>query len=708
MKRITIPMPKKVAIALQISFIYFILGVLWILTSDRLAVIFSQWVPLEKLQTYKGIFYILISAIVVYLLVHQSYKKLRLREREYYSLVQDQSDMIIRWQPQGNCLFANNAFLSFFNLKYSEMLGKDIEEVYPYENNLDKDQFYSQFSQENPILKHESVIQMPDNKSKHIEWTIHAFFNHDGRLTELQSVGRDITEHKKTQYLLKKSEEQLELALEGGSIGLWDYFPKSDRMEVNYRLISLLGYKEEEIKDSFQFWISMIHPDDLDGTMNCLTSHIKGEIPSFDVLHRVRHKNGFWLWVLSRGKVLEWNDKGEASRICGIIIDQTQSKEQELQRCISEKLHRELIENMSTAVVVCKVAKEGTEFIIEELNPAAEKSAQLDFAEVKGRSIVEVLPGLIPMGIYHVLQEVNSTGIPQKVINSKYVDDRLSLIIDYYAFKLQSGEIVVVYEDITEWMHSKEEIKKLNRDLEKRVQERTIQLESTNQELQSFAYSVSHDLRAPLRAIIGFSEAVIEDYAALLPESGVGYLNRVASEGKRMSLLIDDLLKLSRMNRHDIQFQSCNLSEIVQVAVERINGYYREKMPDIERIINIQENVVAKADLNLLTQAIENIVDNAFKFTSKNPIPWISFSCSIKDDRRIYCFEDNGVGFDMHYSDKVFSPFQRLHSVKEFEGSGIGLSIVKRVIVKHGGRIWCESEIGKGTKIFFTLGDFDF
>jgi signal transduction histidine kinase len=233
-------------------------------------------------------------------------------------------------------------------------------------------------------------------------------------------------------------------------------------------------------------------------------------------------------------------------------------------------------------------------------------------------------------------------------------------------------------------------------------------LESTNQELQSFAYSVSHDLRAPLRAIIGFSEAVIEDYAALLPESGVGYLNRVASEGKRMSLLIDDLLKLSRMNRHDIQFQSCNLSEIVQVAVERINGYYREKMPDIERIINIQENVVAKADLNLLTQAIENIVDNAFKFTSKNPIPWISFSCSIKDDRRIYCFEDNGVGFDMHYSDKVFSPFQRLHSVKEFEGSGIGLSIVKRVIVKHGGRIWCESEIGKGTKIFFTLGDFDF
>ncbi|MBN2829430.1 MAG: PAS domain-containing protein, partial [Candidatus Cloacimonetes bacterium] len=565
-----------------------------------------------------------------------------------------------------------------------------------------------QFTLEQPILKHESIIKKDGIHYMHIEWTIHAFFDKNGKLSELQSVGRDITEHKRIQYRLRKSEEQLELALEGGDLGLWDFYPQTDRMEVNTRLINILGYKVNEIEDTLQFWLSIVHPSDIEEVLTKLNKHIIGETPSFDAQFGIKHKQGNWVWIINRGKVLEWDNNRKATRLCGTVIDQTQRIELELQKRIIDKKHSELIENMNTSVVVCKAIEDGKEFIILEANPAALKSIGLEFDAVKERELKKILPGIEEMGMHQVLQEVYKTGKPQKVINSRYDDGRLFIIIDYYAFKLQSGEIVVVYEDITEWLLSKEEIKELNRNLEQRVQERTIQLEATNQELQSFAYSISHDLRAPLRAIIGFSEAVLEDYPDLLPQDGVEHLKRVSSEGKRMSLLIDELLKLSRMNKYEIQYQYCNLSEIVSDIAKRVMGYYSLDIAKMSEYITIQENVIAKGDLTLLSQAVENILDNAFKFTSKNPSPHIKFSYSNINDRNIYCIEDNGVGFDMHYSDKVFAPFQRLHSVHEFEGTGIGLAIVKRVIVKHGGRIWCESEIGKGTKIFFTLGDFDF
>jgi signal transduction histidine kinase len=265
--------------------------------------------------------------------------------------------------------------------------------------------------------------------------------------------------------------------------------------------------------------------------------------------------------------------------------------------------------------------------------------------------------------------------------------------------KLVRARTILLEHEIEERRHAEAEVRELNRNLEQRVEERNAQLLSVNKELDAFAYSVSHDLRAPLRAIDGFSQALEEDCADRLDEAGKDYLQRVRKGCARMGHLIEDLLQLSRLSRRDIVRTELDLTAMATEVVEEL----RAGASGRSVVFQIEPGLRASGDPTLLRAVLDNLLGNAFKFTSTTPGARIEFGRTLVEGQPAFFVRDNGVGFDMQYANKLFGAFQRLHGAGEFEGTGIGLATVQRIILRHGGRIWPESVVGQGATFYFTL-----
>ena len=238
------------------------------------------------------------------------------------------------------------------------------------------------------------------------------------------------------------------------------------------------------------------------------------------------------------------------------------------------------------------------------------------------------------------------------------------------------------------------------RNLNKELKREAIKLEDANNELEAFAYSVSHDLRVPLRAIDGFSRIVIEDYEDKLDEEGIRLLNIIRENTKKMGQLIDDILLLSRAGRQEMNISEQDIASLAK----NVYGEFGQETEGRNIDFIVDENLPrAKADRALLTQVLTNLIGNALKFTREKEIAKIEVGSKEDNDDYIYYVKDNGAGFNMKYYDKLFGLFQRLHSQEEFEGTGVGLSIVQRIISRHGGRVWGEGEVDKGATIYFSL-----
>jgi len=249
--------------------------------------------------------------------------------------------------------------------------------------------------------------------------------------------------------------------------------------------------------------------------------------------------------------------------------------------------------------------------------------------------------------------------------------------------------------DITERRNTEKELEKLNRNLK----QRTIELETVNKELEAFSYSVSHDLKAPLRSVDGFAKMLEEDYAGKLDDEGKRLLNVIRESAKDMGQLISDLLEFSRMSRREIHKTEIDMEDLIREIYSQLTGGLDK------RIIKIEIDSLPKTfgDTAMIREVVSNLLSNAIKFTGTRKEAMIKVKGGIGEGEVIYSFKDNGVGFNMEYKEKLFCVFQRLHTVTEFEGTGIGLALVQRIVQRHGGRVWAEGKLGEGAEFSFSL-----
>jgi len=469
----------------------------------------------------------------------------------------------------------------------------------------------------------------------------------------------------------------------------------------NAAVKDILGYDEDEFRCMGDYE-SIVHQDDRDRFKDIRTvcdAGIRNNEPVKQQV-RLRHKNGAWRWyqmILTDKRGFEHID----SRLLLIrdIHEETSMYERLRESQIRfEHLFQEAPVGYHSF---------GGDFTIIDINKSELNLLGCSREAVVGKKTWAdlIVPDDLPTFEQHK-KDLLEKGYVENLQYTIVREDgtRRSVILNARAFFDDQDRLLYTLGnvvDMTEQIRAQEEIRELNISLEKKVIERTRDLEMANRELESFAYSVSHDLRAPLRGIDGFSQALADKYAEKLDQRGLQYLDRVCKASQRMGMLIDDLLSLSRITRSELEYEQVDLGAVSREILETL----KDREPDRQVDFDVSGDLVVTGDARLLRILMQNLLDNAWKYTSTRDRARIVVDSAEIDGRKTMFVRDNGVGFNMKYHDKLFVPFQRLHSQDDFPGTGIGLATVQRIIGRHGGTIRADSKENEGSVFYLFLPD---
>ena len=505
---------------------------------------------------------------------------------------------------------------------------------------------------------------------------------------DVNIYGRDITERKRAEENLRRFQ-----LLSENSRDVILFINRTDRriMEANAAAVQAYGYSRNELLTLFIEDLRAESTRDL--TIEQMAQADAGGI-LFETMHRRKDGSTFPVEVSSQGATI-----GDNRTLISIIRDITERKQAEADLRLTDQLLQ----------LTSKMAKVGgwefnpgtgegtwTDEVarIHDLDPAQQTNVQIGLSFYSGESRERV-----EQAVKEAIELARPYDLELEMVtvkgSRKWVRTiGLPLTEEGKVIKVQG-----IFQDITERKQAEREIHRLNEELERRVVERTEQLQAANKELEAFSYSVSHDLRAPLRAIDGYTRILVEDYEAILDAEGKRICSVISNEARRMGQLIDDLLAFSRLGRKEMFRSKIDMKALAgSVFDELLKGQ------DPGRIdFQLAKLPSTRGDLALIQQVWVNLLANAIKFTSKKDRAVIEVGCKQSKDENTYFVRDNGAGFDMEYANKLFGVFQRLHSESEFEGTGVGLAIVQRIIHRHGGRVWAEGEMEKGATFYFAL-----
>ncbi|MFZ5788988.1 MAG: PAS domain S-box protein, partial [Acidobacteriota bacterium] len=633
-----------------------------------------------------------------------------------------------------------------FNERWAEMLGYTLDEIEPdvtvWEGLLHPDDRQRVAEVLEAHLRGETPHYETEHRLRHKTggwvWVLDR-----GRVIERDAHGRalracgthlDITERRRAEQRLRESEERLRFALEASHVGGWDLDLVDHTAFRTLEHDRIFGYRTLLPKWTYEMFLDHVVPEDRAEVDRCFReATAAGTNWHFECRIRRVDDEVRWIWATGEHRL---DGAGNVRRMAGIVQDITERKRaEEAQRTLAEQLERRVRDR--TAELAANQAA---------LEREVEERRWTQLALERAKSEVEDLYNRAPCG-YHSLDEggrivaINDTELEwlgrgrEDVVGTLRFQDLLTpasrevfaanfpgfkergwvrdlefelvradgstfwVLLNASAIRDQLGRYVASRSttfDIT----AKKAVEDRARQLALLAQQRATELEAANAELEAFAYSVSHDLRAPLRAIDGFSLALLEDSAAQLDEAGRGHLERVRAATQRMGRLIDDLLRLSRVTRHDLQRGPVDLARLAREVIAELAAQEPGRRVDV----TVAGEMAADADPHLMRILLVNLLGNAWKFTARVEEPAIAFTVARHPGAvPAYSVSDNGAGFDPAYAQRLFQPFQRLHGATEFPGSGIGLATAQRIVRRHGGRIWAVSEVGRGATFSFTL-----
>jgi len=626
--------------------------------------------------------------------------KRNIKEISDYKYALDQSSIVAITDQKGIINYVNQNFCIISKYSKEELIGKDHRII--NSGHHDKAFIKNLWTTiaNGHVWKGELKNKAKDGTIYWVDTTIVPFLNDENKPYQYLAIRSDITQRKIAEEQLIANEKRSRALLENN----YDMLALIDEnLKVIYRSPSaerIMGWKDEEyVKLDIKL---NTHPDDRDYVQTIICEAKKNPSKSIPICFRRLHKNGHYIWL--EGIITNQLNEPDINAYVTNFRDISERKkaEEELQQ-LNELLEQKVIERTSQLQENMRQLAENEERFQKAFQGSAagisitrlSDSSILDvneaFCQMTGFSREELINNnVINLAITNdaklreeVIKKTNENGYFKNFETTIYnkngssIDVLASMQIIY--LKNVKYTLEIAY-DITE-----------RKDLEK-------QIKNINKELEAFSYSVSHDLRAPLRGINGYAQMLGEDYADKLDEEGNRIIENIKYNAKKMGLLIDDLLAFSRLGRKEIQKRDINLNEIIDAVITEIN-----KTISHTAEITVEELHHTKADYGLLYQTLFNLISNGIKYSSKKTHPKINISSYEKNGETTITIKDNGAGFDMKYANKLFGVFQRLHSQEEFEGTGVGLAIVQRIITKHNGKVWAEGTINEGATFYITL-----